>query len=64
MRRPIEDVTAGTRAREIHEHPETPQPISDPMDPQYGHVRIPGPGRGRVEPLRDPTNPRYGDPTV
>lgn len=33
-----QDPTAGTRACEIREHPEIPQPIHDPTNPRFGEV--------------------------
>ena len=33
-----QDPTAGTRACEIREHPEIPQPIHDPTDPRFGEI--------------------------
>lgn len=42
-----QDPTAGTRACEIREHPEIPQPIHDPTDPRFGQVWPDGAARER-----------------
>ncbi|MBV9535565.1 MAG: hypothetical protein JO321_09160 [Solirubrobacterales bacterium] len=63
MRSPFQDQdpTAGTRACEIREHPEVPQPIHDPTDPRFGEVlsgaREHG---GATELASDATDPLYG----
>ena len=38
MRSPTLDPTAGERARRLRAHPNTPLPVSDPMDSRYGTV--------------------------
>lgn len=60
MRPHIQDVTAGTRAREVREHPEITQPILDPTDPRFGEV--PPDARehaSATEPAGDATDPLY-----
>jgi hypothetical protein len=54
MTRVIDDVTAGRRARQIHETPDAALPILDPTDPRYGHTPEAPPA------IEDPTDPRWG----
>jgi hypothetical protein len=49
MRPHTEDPTAGTRARNIHEHPEIPQPNFDPTDPRYGEALSGGREHARAQ---------------
>lgn len=53
----MSDPTAGRRARMIREHPEVPQPITDPTDPRCGSIDVPR--EGVV--IQDPTDPRNGE---
>ena len=62
MRPPIEDPTAGRRARAINERPGVPQPIPDPTDPRCGDVSSSGERQAMsVPPIEDPTDPEYGE---
>ena len=59
MSPPIHDVTAGRRAREIREHPGTPQVIVDPTDSRFGE--IPGVRERGAPRTEDPIDPLYGE---
>jgi len=61
MRSALLDPTAGARARRIRAHPDSPERISDPMDPRYGGTTDSGPAAGTR--IVDPTDPHCGDGT-
>jgi hypothetical protein len=57
VRPPLQDPTAGRRARAIREDPGAPELIRDPTDPRCGELSDPG----APELIRDPTDPRCGE---
>ena len=60
MRQPTLDPTAGERAREIREHPGTPQRITDPADPRYRELISGGAEDADSQRVLDPTDPKCG----
>jgi hypothetical protein len=57
----VSDPTAGERARAICEHPEIPQPVVDPTDPNLGAVSPRSQGAtGEARQIVDPTDPGCG----
>ncbi len=62
MRSPTLDPTAGERARRLRANPNTPLPVSDPMDPRYGTVVEATPTHAAsVSRIVDPTDPACGE---
>jgi hypothetical protein len=61
VRPPLQDPTAGRRARAIREDPGAPELIRDPTDPRYGELSPDPREQAEDQPrIFDPTDPEYG----